>query len=158
MTGKSSRRSAASSSSSLRGPEIDESVGLGRPGKAGVAAVSGRERLDKDAVACRSGRCGEAPKRLGEQGVAGDLIGGLPEDEPERQARTRRELARRGMRVISEARRGFDDPASGRRSDLDVGPIVQDERDRSSRDTGHGRDVGTRGSPGFHQPRKLPSR
>ena len=109
-------------------PGDDEAVDVLGPEQRLVRAAVGVERLDHDPEAGRSGGRGEAPERLGEGGVAGDLLGRLAQDEAQRVALAAGEDPGRGVGVVAELGRGQQDPLPGRRADVRAGPVVEDER------------------------------
>ena len=90
---------------------------------AGVRRVRtvGRQRLDHDPEAAAAGGRGQAAQGLGQDRVAGDLLGRLAQDEGQDVAAATGQLAGRGVRVVAEplggrrGRAGGSRPGSSRR-------------------------------------------
>ena len=78
-----------------------------------VRALDRVERLDHDPEAGRPGGGREAAQRLGEGGVAGDLLGRLAQDEAQDVAHAAGEAAGRGVGVVAELGGGAQDALAG---------------------------------------------
>ena len=86
-------------------------------------------------------------QRLGQGGVAGDLLGRLAEDEAEDVAHAAGQPAGRGVGVVAELGGGLEDPLAGRQADVGARSVVEDERHGRPRHARPGRHIRTRGSP-----------
>ena len=85
------------------------------------------ERLDHDPEPAGPGRGGQAAQGLGEDGVAGDLLGRLAEDEGDDVAAATGQAASRGVGVVAQLPRGIEDPAPGLLGDLHIRTVVHHE-------------------------------
>ena len=111
-----------------------------------VVAAVGLEQLDHHPEAAGAGRRGQAAERLGQDRVAGDLLGRLVEDEGDDVAPTAGQLAGRRVGRVAELLGGIHHPLAGLGGDLDVGAPVEDERDRRPRDAGPRGHIGAGGT------------
>ena len=78
-------------------------------GRVGRVRAVRRERLDHDPEAAGPRRGRETAQGLGEDGVAGDLLGRLAQDQGEDVAAAAGQLAGRRMRVVAEPLGGVED-------------------------------------------------
>ncbi len=129
----------------------DQPIGVLRPEQAGVARIGaiGSERLDHHPEATPARRGCQAAQRLGQDGVGGDLLRGLAQDEGQDVGSTPGQLSGGGVRVVTQAFRGSQHAGPRLGRDLHVRPAVEDERDRRPRHPGLGRNVRA-GRPSAH--------
>src|SRR5439155_12397915 len=125
----------------------DEAVGAARSQQVGIATAVRLERLDDHPEATQPGSRGHPAQRLRQQGVAGDLLRRLAEDEADRLARPTGQLARRRMGMVTKLAGRIDDPCARRGTDRIVAP-VEDERHGRARNAGPRGNVGAGWAPG----------
>ena len=92
------------------------------------------EWLEHHPETAGSRRVGEAAERIGEEGVAGDLLSGLEHDQGEDAARSAGQLTSGRMGVIAELAGGIENAATRLVGDLDVGRSFR-TKDTVVRDT-----------------------
>ncbi len=106
------------------------------------------QRFDQDPEATAAGGRCQAAQGLGEDRVAGDLLGRLAEDEGQDVAAPTCQLAGRRVRVVAQPLSREEDPLARLLGDLHVGAVVQHEGHGRPRDPCRGRDVGAGRSSG----------
>ncbi len=107
----------------------DQPVGMlgAEEGRVRGGRIVEGERLDHDPEPAGAGRCGETAQRLGEDRVAGDLLGRLAEDEGDDMAATAGELPSGRMGVVAEFLGGVEHAPARLLGDLHVRTVIQDE-------------------------------
>ena len=117
------------------GSRDDDAVRPARANEVAVGRLAGRQRLDEDAEAGRPGGGREAAQGLGQEGVTGDLLGGLAEDQGEGLAAAAGQAAGRMVGVVAELPGRLEDPPAGRLGN-GLAAVVEDERDGRPGDAG----------------------
>jgi len=101
-------------------PGHDQAISASRTDDLGVRAIARRQSLNQDAVTGGASSGRDTAQCFAEQCVAGDLLGRLPQDEADRQARSSSQLPRRTVGVVVEVLRGVEDALARGRADVDV--------------------------------------
>ena len=107
----------------------DEAVGVlgAEQGGVGGHRVVEGERLDHDPEPAGAGGGGQAAQGLGQDGVAGDLLGRLAQDEGDDVAPAAGQPTGGGVGVVAQLPRGVADPPTGLLGDLHVRTVVHHE-------------------------------